>query len=149
MASLDNFLALEPLMMAELQKKLADMSPKVHVFAAPDLQSVVDSTAVTPAVFVVYLNYSVVESRSDCSARVDQTWLAVVKTRNVKDLQSGIAARTDSGLIAWRVTRALMGFKPGICTKPLRLVGAPPAGSGVGFSYLPLAFATELALLVA
>jgi hypothetical protein len=142
-----NLLELEPLLMARLAEQLADMSPKVHVLAAADLASVTEATQVTPAVHVLYRNYAITESRSDGRAvRMDQTWLAVVATRNVQNLRSGAAGRADAGLIARRVTQALMGFKPTAISKPVRLTNAPDAGNSNGYQYLPLAFCAELVL---
>lgn len=143
----DNLMLLEPQIMARLGEHLADLSPAVHVLAAADLAGVTEATQRTPAVHVVYQGYRVVESRSDgTAARLEQTWLVTVATKNVKDTRSGAAARADSGLIAARVARALMGFKADAASKPLRLAQGPSAGFSNGYAYLPLAFVAELAL---
>lgn len=145
--AIDNLMALEPLLMARLAEQLADLSPKVHVLAAADLASVTEATQVTPAVHLLYQRYAITEARSDGKAvRLDQTWLAVVATRNVRDLRSGAAGRADAGLIARRVASALMGFKPALSSKPIRLTNAPDAGSSTGYQYLPLAFVAELVI---
>lgn len=148
MTTADNFMALEPLLLARLTEQLADLSPHVHVLAAVDLSGVTEDTQPTPAVHLVYQGYRVVESGSSTGlmARVEQSWLATVATRNVRQLKSGQAARADAGAIARRVARALMGFKPAGSSKPLRLADAPQAGFTAGFMYLPLAFVAELAL---
>lgn len=138
---------LEASLMERLADQLTGMAPKVHVLAAADLAGVTEATQKTPAVHVLYQGYRVVESRSDGAAvRLEQTWLAVVATKNVKDTRSGAAARSDAGLIAARVARALLGFKPTGASRPLRLVEGPRAGFNGGFAYLPLAFVAELAL---
>ena len=140
-------MALEPLLLARLAEQLADLSPKVHVLGAVDLDGVTEEKQLTPAVHVVYQSYHVAEaSSSGRMARVEQTWLATVAVRNMKSPRTGTAARTDAGLIAGRVALALMGFKPDMASKPLRLVDGPGAGFSAGFMYLPLAFATELVL---
>lgn len=145
--AIDNLLALEPLLMARLAEQLADLTPKVHVLAAADLASVTEATQVTPAVHVLYQGYGLGEGRSDGTAvRLEQIWLTVVATRNVRDLRSGAAGRADAGLIARRVAAALMGFKPPVCSKPLKLTTAPAAGNSAGYQYLPLAFVAELVL---
>lgn len=143
--SAGNLLALEPVLMARLTEQLADMVPKVHVLAAVDLAGVTEATQVTPAVHLVYQGYRVAESPSSARvARLEQTWLVTVATRNMKNLRTGSAARADAGLIADRVALALMGFKPALASKPLRLVDGPSAGFSDGFAYLPLAFVAEL-----
>lgn len=144
----DNLLALGPLIVARLAEKLADLEPKVHVLEAADLIGVAEATQFTPAVHVVYQDYSPPESRSDgLAARMEQTWLVVVAVRNMRDLRTGDAARADAGQIASRVLQALMGFKPEPASKPLRLVRGPAAGFRAGFQYLPLAFVGELVLI--
>lgn len=149
MNSLDNLMVLEPQIVARLNEHLAGLSPKVHVLAAADLAGVTEATQVTPAVHVVYQNYRVVETRSDGkTARVEQTWLAIVATKNVKDTRSGAAARAEAGVIAARVAKALMGFKAESASKPFSLAQGPGAGFSNGFAYLPLAFVAELALSV-
>lgn len=145
--SVTNLMALEPLLMARLVEQLADISPKVHVLSAADLASVTEATQVTPAVHLLYRRYDITESRSDGrAARLDQTWLAVVATRNVRDLRSGAAGRAEAGLIARRVAAALMGFVPATGGKPVRLTNGLDAGNSVGYQYLPLAFLAELVL---
>lgn len=143
----DNLLALRPLLVARLAEKLVDMSPKVHVLTAADLAAVTESTQLAPAIHVIYLGYRIVESASNGSlVRIEQTWLAVVATRNLRAMVSGEAALEDAGLIAMRACHALMGFKPSPMSKPLRLVDGPNGGFSAGFQYLPLAFAAELVL---
>lgn len=144
---LDNFLALEPYLVARLVDQLASLSPKVHVMTAASLAGVTEDKQTTPAVQVVYQGYKILEARSDGTlVRVEQTWLAVVAIKNMKNLRSGAAAREDVGLIAVQVARALMGFKPPVCLKPLQLVDGPSGGFSAGHQYLPLAFQAELRL---
>jgi len=143
----DNFLALEPLLVARLAEQLADMNPKVHVLTAVDLAAVTEATQVTPAIHVIYNGHRVTESDSTGrKVRVEQTWLAVVATRNMRQLANGEAARGDAGRIAARACLELMGFKPAMLSKPLRLVSGPNGGFSAGFQYLPLAFVAELVL---
>jgi hypothetical protein len=142
-----NLWALEAILRERLSAQLADLVPRVHVLSSADLAGVTEATQPTPAVHVVYHGYRVTESRSDGrGARLEQTWLATVATRNVRDLRTGGAARLDAGQIAARVASALMGFKPTPASKPLRLVDAPAAGYGDGFAYMPLAFVGELVI---
>lgn len=147
MMPLDNLMVLEPQIMARLSEQLAGIVPKVHVLAAADLAGVTEDTQLTPAVHVVYQNYRVVESRSDGkAARIEQTWVTVLATRNVKTTRSGSAARSEAGVIAAGVLKALMGFRAEAASKPFSLVQGPSAGFHKGFAYLPLAFVAELAL---
>jgi hypothetical protein len=145
--AVDNLWLLEAILRTRLAEQLADLVPRMHVLSAADLAGVTEATQPTPAVHLVYQGYRVVESRGDGrGARLEQTWLATVATRNVRDLRTGIAARVDAGQIAARVAGALMGFKPTPASKPLRLVDAPAAGYSDGFAYMPLAFVAELVI---
>lgn len=147
--SLPNFLALEPLLVARLVEQLADLSPKVHVLTAVDLAAVTEATQLTPAVHVIYNGHSITErDSSGRKVRVEQTWLAVVATRNARKLATGEAARVDAGHIAARVCQALMGYKPAPLSKPLALVNGPSSGFSAGYQYLPLAVVAELVLVV-
>lgn len=143
----DNFLALEPLLVARLTEQLADLSPRVHMLTAVDLAAVTEATQLTPAIHVIYNGHKIVEtSGQGTRARVEQTWFAVVTTRNVHKLATGEAARADAGLIAIRAMFALMGFKPTLLSKPMEPVNGPGSGFSAGYQYLPLAFSAELVL---
>lgn len=134
-------LHLEPLIVARLRERLPG---HVHVLSAADLAGVAEGSQPTPAVHVVYQGYRVIESRPDGrAARLQQTWLAVVAVRNVRDAAAGSAARGDAGQIAESVIAAMMGWKPDAINKPLTLTSAPAAGFRAGHLYLPLAFVAE------
>ncbi|TXT37409.1 MAG: hypothetical protein FD135_3640 [Comamonadaceae bacterium] len=144
---LDNLLALEPELMERLRTELAGLTPAVHVLSADDLAGVKEEQQLVPAVHVVYQNYRVAESRQDGkTVLINQTWLAVVVTRNVANLKSSDAARKQAGLISLRVTKALMGFRAASASGPLKLANGPGAGFHKGFGYLPLAFEVDLFL---
>lgn len=142
-----NFLALEPELVARLREKLAMQVPPVHVLTSAELTDVAEEKQLTPAVHVMYQGYRPLETRSDGSVcRVQQTWLAVVATRNTRNLASGGDARQEAGALAGLVSEALMGFVPASAAKPLMLAAAPSAEYSGGHQYLPLAFTTELVL---
>lgn len=146
----ENFLALETLLIARLAAQLADLMPKVKVMSSSDLAGISEDQQVTPAVQLVYRGYRVVETNhSNNSARIEQTWLAVVATRNAKSLRTGDAARAEAGVITRRVLHALMGHRLEGTSKPLRLADAPEAGYSAGYQYLPLAFVAELTVTTA
>lgn len=145
MGASDNFLALEPELMARLRQQLAALQPAVHVLSSADLADVTEEKQLTPAVHLVYQGYRVKESREDgAAARLEQTWLAVVTTRNARGLKTGDAARAQAGPLARQVIAALMGWRPASAAKVLLLAEGPGAGFSAGFQYLPLAFKTEI-----
>jgi len=148
---LPNLLALEPELLARLKTVLAGQTPAVHVLSADDLAGVKEEQQLVPAVHLLYQGYRVTQaSRADGrAARIEQTWLAVVATRNVANLKSADAARAQAGLLAGQVAKGLMGFKAAGAAGPLKLATAPGAGFNKGYGYLPLAFTVELALTLA
>ena len=145
---LDNLLLLEPELAARLKAVLADLSPAVHVLSQDDLAGVKEEQQLVPAVHVVYQGYRVTEaSRADGrAARIEQTWLAVVVTRNVANLKTADAARKQAGVLCVKVLAGLMGFKAASAAGPLKLATGPAGVFSKGFGYMPLAFTVELAL---
>lgn len=140
-----NFLAAEAELIARLKERLAGQRPGVHVLSAADLDGVIEEKQLTPAVHVVYQGYGVAEDGSaGKAARIEQTWLVVVATRNTRNLAIGSDAREQAGELARLVMAALMGWKPACASKPLRLVSGPAAGFSAGHQYLPLAFVAEI-----
>lgn len=139
---MQDFLALGPELIARLKDRLP---PALHVLGAADLAGVTEERQITPAVHVVYQGYQVQEtSANGLVARVQQSWLVVVATRNVRALKVGDPARAEAGALAAGVLQALMGWKPASAAKPLTLTSAPNARYTAGCQYLPLAFSTEL-----
>ena len=144
---LQNLLALEPELMAHLSSALSGITPAVHVLCAADLADVREEQQLTPAVQVIYQGASIAESRSDGrAARLRQTWLLVVATRNVRGLKSGADARASAGVLAATVAQAVMGWRAPSAAAPCVLVDAPGAGYSAGHQYLPLAIMAELVL---
>lgn len=135
----DNFLALEPLIIARLREVLP---PHVYVLSAADLDAVAESTQPTPAVHLLYLGCRPAESR-DGFLTFEQTWLTVIVVRNLTDTTSGAAARQDAGPLAMQVVDALhrRKFPP---ARPLLPVKAPNAGFSAGHFYLPLAWTASI-----
>lgn len=144
----ESFLAIESALVARLKAQLAAAGhPKVHVLTTADLDAVTEEKQLVPAVHVVFSGFGVAETAHNArAARITQTWLAVVVTRNTRTLKAGDAARAGAGELATHVAAALMGWQPGPATKPLRLVGGPGAGYGAGHLYLPMAFEAEIVL---
>jgi len=100
----DNFLALEPLIVARLKSALpAD----VHVLSAADLAGIAESAQPTPAVHVLYRGYRVRDADVPAFAAIEQTWLTVIAARNLTDLASGSDARQAAGPLAADVIDAL------------------------------------------
>jgi len=145
-----NLLTLEPALLAKLKQVLAGQTPAVYVLSADDLAGVAEEKQLVPAVHLVYQGYRVVQdSRSDgLAARIEQTWLVVVVTRNVANLKSADAVRSQAGVLCAQVLAGLMGFKAAGSVGPLKLATGPGAAVSKGFGYVPLAFTAELALTV-
>jgi len=140
-----DFWVLEAELLERLRATLGASRPGLHLLGAADLAGVTEERQLSPAVHVLYQGYQVLELNSPRSAaRVQQTWLAVVATRNVRALKAGAESNGQAGLLAGQVLQALMGWKPPSATKALGLAGAPGPRFAAGHQYLPLAFSTEL-----
>lgn len=144
---MNDLLALGSELIARLRTGLP---PEAHVLSAADLASVTEERQLTPAVHVVYQGYRPLENGATGQVvRIEQTWLVVVTTRNVRALASGSATRLAAGELSAAVLRTLLGFKAASATKPLQLSNAPPARYTAGAQYLPLAFAAEMVVRAA
>ncbi len=140
-----NFLALESELVARLKECLADQVPPVHVLTSSELADVAEEKQLSPAVHVVYAGYNALENRFDGKAcRINQTWLAVVVTRDTRNLVTGSEARQKAGALSDAVLKALMGFKSGSASMPLFLANAPQAAYSGGHQYIPLGFEVEI-----
>ena len=138
----NNFLAVEPHLVALLQAAVAGLSPAVHVLTAAELSDVKESTQRTPAVHLIYGGYSVVEDQR-IAWRLEHTWYVVVAVRNVATPRTGAAARSDAGLLLTRVINALAGASVPGAVSTLALMTPPGAGYSAGFHYIPTAFSLQ------
>lgn len=140
----DNFLALEPAIVARLR---ATLPPEVHVLTAADLDAVAGAEQPTPAVHVLFWDYGVALGKIPALAVVTQSWLTIVVDRNVADIEQGSHARQSAGPLAVQVLASLhRQTLKDADDQPLHagwLTPAdPPVKSGYkdGKFYLPLAW---------
>lgn len=129
----------------EIVARLKETVPaNVRVMTSAELASVTEGNQPTPAVHVIYRNYRVVETRPDGkAARIEQQWMLVVAVKNLRQMISGDAARSDAMELADIVAPSMMGWKAAAATKPFKITNAPAAAQGTGHYYLPLVFVTE------
>lgn len=135
----DNFLALEPLIIARLAERL---DRKIHILSAADLGQIHGNQQPTPSVAVLYGGYNVSPqptSGQRGAVGTRQTWMSVVCTRNVTSI-SGAEARLSVGAIAAAVIDALQGWRAGDGFGPLALTNGASAEFVNGLFYLPLAW---------
>lgn len=138
----NNFMGLEPHLVALVQAAVAGMSPAVHVLTAADLSDVKESAQRTPAVHLIYGGYSVAEDLRT-AWRLEHTWYAVVAVRSVATPRTGAAARSDAGPLVTRIINALAGASVPGASSSLALTTPPKAGYSGGFQYIPTAFTVE------
>ena len=141
-AQANNWLALEPHLLALIAQAVQGMSPAVHVLTSADLADVKESAQKTPAVHLIYGGYRIAEDLGT-AWRLAHKWYAVVVVRNVAGARSGQAARQDAGPMVARVVGALVGASVPGATRPLTLVSPPPATYRAGHQYIPSAFEAE------
>lgn len=141
-AEANNFLALEPRLVALLQAAVDGLSPAVQVLTAAELSDVKESAQRTPAVHLIYGGYSVAEDLRT-AWRLEHTWYAVVAVRNVATQRTGAAARSEAGPLVTRIINALAGASMTGAASVLALVTPPKAGYAAGYQYIPTAFTVE------
>lgn len=141
-AEVNDFMALEPRLVALVQQAVVGMSPAVHVLTADDLAGVKESAQLTPAVHVIYGGYRVLE-QSGNAWRLGHTWYAVTAVRNVATRQGGAGRRAEAGQLASKVTAALAGAHVQGTSNALALKTPPPSGHSGGFQYIFSAFEAE------
>ena len=107
-AEANNWLALEPHLLALIAQAVQGMSPAVHVLTSADLADVKESAQKTPAVHLIYGGYRIAEDLGT-AWRLAHKWYAVVVVRNVALARSGQAARQDAGPMVAQVVGALVG----------------------------------------
>ncbi|MBL4797643.1 MAG: hypothetical protein JKY50_09525 [Oleispira sp.] len=135
------FVDLENDIVARLKEKVPS---NVRVMTSAELASVTEGNQPTPAVHVIYRNYRVTENRPDGkAARIEQQWMLVVAVKNLREMTSGSAARSDAMELADIVAPSIMGWQPSAAAKPFKISNAPAAAQGQGHYYLPLVFTTE------
>jgi hypothetical protein len=145
-----NFLGAEPLIIERLK---AVLPPEVHVLSAADLADVAAEQQPTPAVHVVYGGYRAEDSRTGATTVVVQSWITVIVTRNVADIEQGFHARQAAGPLAGQVMDALYRHRllraPNVPfgSGPLRLAAAPAPGFDAGHFYLPLGWECSINVL--
>ena len=138
-AEANNWLALEPHLLALIAQAVHGMSPAVHVLTRAELADVKESAQRTPAVYVIYGGYRIAQDIGT-AWELDHTWYVVAAVRNVAAARSGQAARQDAGALATHVVGALAGAQVQGATQTLKLITPPPARYSGGFQYLPSAF---------
>lgn len=140
----NDFLAIEPHLVARLQEALAGESPAIHVLTAAELADVAEAKQFTPAVHVVYGRFQVMEIRTDGAiAKLRHTWLIVTAVKTAADTRRGAVARAEASALMAKAGAALMGYRPPNTAGPLLLAAAPQPLYRAGFQYLPLAFTVE------
>ncbi|MEG0976308.1 MAG: hypothetical protein RSD57_14535 [Comamonas sp.] len=138
----NDFMALEPHIVALVQKAVQGMKPAVHVLTAADLADVKESAQKAPAIHVIYGGYVVTEDLR-VTWRLRHKWYVVAAVRNVAKQRTGEAARAEAGSLGAGVAAALAGASlPGAATG-LSLVTPPAARYSAGFQYIPSAFEVE------
>ncbi|MBF9263605.1 phage tail terminator protein [Paracidovorax cattleyae] len=138
-AEANNFMALEPHLVALVRQAVEGMSPAVHVLTAAEIADVKETAQRTPAVHVIYGGYRIAEDIG-VAWELEHTWYVVAAVKNVATARSGQAARQDAGALAAHVVGALAGATVPGATRPLTLITPPAARYAAGFQYLPSAF---------
>lgn len=137
-------LGLEPL----LRARLAEVAGLVAIYGAPELADL-DSRYDTPATYVVWDGYKVIEAASNGrAARVSTRWHVIVTVSNPLEPADGAPARADAAPLVKAVLGKLLGWSPGYPYGPLVLAEAGdihPTYRGSRLRF-PIAVTSELVL---
>ena len=134
----NDWMALEPHLVALVRAAVRDLRPAVHVLTAAELADVKEQAQLTPAVHVIYGGFRITDSQRT-AWQPPHTWYAVAAVRNVATVRSGQAARAQAGSLAARVLAALASAQVPGAILPLEPTTPPPARYAAGFQYVPVA----------
>lgn len=139
------FLGLEALIVERLQA--ANLPAGARVLSVEDLSEAREASLPKPSVRVVYGGHRIIADGSPLPpgwAMVEQTWLAVVAVRNVRDIKAGAAARGEASPLCDAVLDTLDGWSPGGGYGTLKSA-TPGLGplTVEGCSYVPFAFVSR------
>lgn len=135
-AQANNFLALEPRIVALLSDAVAGMRPAVQVLNAAALADVKSGSQHAPALHVIY-GGTRIEEEQGRRLLLMHSWHVVVLVRNVGSTRSGQHARQDAGPLLARVMSALAGATLEGATRPLALVTPPAPWHEAGVQHIP------------
>ena len=138
----NDFLALEPRIIALLKTALSNRSPAVHVLAAADLADVKTARQLTPAVHVIYGGYRIDEDQG-VRLLLSHTWHVVVVVSHVGSTRSGEHARAQLGPLLSTVISTLIAARIDGATRPLELATPRAAWFDAGTQFVPSAFTAQ------
>lgn len=141
---MDDFLALEPLLIDRLKQAAPDFRGRVFSLANPEGVDKINQMG--GVAWVIYHDARFEADRGGRAVDVTQIWGVVVSVRAARDTRAGRAARAAAGPLIAQALRALAGWHPGSPLGLLRPVTPPwAAGYKGGFLHYPLAFETRFA----
>ena len=138
----NDWMAIEPRLVALVSKAVEGLKPAVHVLTASDLSVVKESAQRTPAIHVIYGGYRITNDLR-VSWQLAHTWYVVAADRNVASITSGQPARRSAGSLLALVTGRLVCAQVQGAVSSLQLITPPPAQYLNGFQYIASAFEVE------
>jgi hypothetical protein len=146
---MDNFFAAQQAIVDRITARVPSfriVSPRA------DLEQIEEAEQTTPAAYVVYAGYAVIEATSDGSmVTIEQRWTVVTACRNAATQRTGQAVREEAGPFMMDVLNALSGWQITPEHTPLLLTDAPQGGEpgySKVFGYYPLQFKTQFTLTI-
>jgi hypothetical protein len=136
----ENYLFLEPLIVARLQEQLRDQSGTAlaRVLTSLELGEYETQRRPAPCVDVILIGDEPVSEAAQRDTMVRQTWAVVVVVENRRD--SATAVRQDAGVLIAHTLRALQGWEWEDCQRAKRVKSSLRPGGRAGYIYYPLAF---------
>lgn len=127
-----------------LRTRLASLTDFKGVYGLPELSGADLQAKASPAIYVIFDGYNVVETHPrGHSARVETRWLVVLVVKHYTQTHDGQSARLSAEPLVNQVLECLMGFHPPEWSKPLKLTRGPAPEFDSGLLMFPLAFTVE------
>lgn len=137
----NDFMALEPHLVALARAAVQGLRPVVHVLTSTDLADVKEAMQKHPAIHLFHRGFKPVQARSDGLATLlRHTWLVVAVAKSSHGQQT---ARADAGKLLAHVAARMAACRLPNTAGPLTIVDSPPAWGSAGFQYVPMAFAVD------
>ena len=137
----NDFMALEPHLVALARAAVQGLRPVVHVLTSTDLADVKEAMQKHPAIHLIHRGFKPVQARSDgLTTLLRHTWLVVAVAKSSHGQQT---ARADAGKLLAHVAARIAACRLPNTAGPLTIVDSPPAWGSAGFQYVPMAFAVD------
>ncbi|MFZ2999829.1 MAG: hypothetical protein WA071_05850 [Undibacterium umbellatum] len=143
--AINDYLFIEQPLIARIKEKMPDLQ---GVFACANLVDLANQQQITPAVHVVYVGDQIGTTSKDQGnfgkvQQVAQLWAVILAVYHADPNNTGEGARRMAGPMIASLLRAVSGWTPDACVKPLVRSNPVPPHYANGYGYYPFVFKAE------